>query len=166
MGLSGKDRHELRRKLRRLESSGEYRWYCRSEMAEVEEDLGDFFSLLRESREDKKNFLTPQRERFFRSVATQMAAMGQVKLCFLELGGQRAAAALCFDYGQSRMLYNSGFDPAYGYYSVGLLVKALCLKDAIECGHQYFDFLRGDEAYKYDLGGKDRVLYRMVVKRG
>jgi CelD/BcsL family acetyltransferase involved in cellulose biosynthesis len=29
----------------------------------------------------------------------------------------------------------------------------------------YFDFLRGDERYKYDLGAQDVVLYNMVVSR-
>jgi CelD/BcsL family acetyltransferase involved in cellulose biosynthesis len=41
----------------------------------------------------------------------------------------------------------------------------LCIRDAVEAGLPFFDFLRGDEPYKYDLGGKDYPLYRMVVKR-
>ena len=164
-GLSRKDRHELRRKLRRLTSAGEYRWYCCSESAEVAAKVDDFLSLVRLSREDKDRFLTPQRERFFRTVIAATAAMGVVKLFFMELGGQPVASALCFDHGSCRMLYNSGFNPEYSYYSVGLLLKALCVKDAIEEGREYFDFLRGNEAYKYDLGGQDRALYRMVVKR-
>ena len=164
-GLSKKDRHELRRKLRRLEGAGDYHWYCRSEPGEVESSLDSFFALLRLSREDKDRFMTLQRERFFRKVIGAMAQLGAVRLFFMELEGRQVASALCFDYGPSRMLYNSGFNPEYGYYSVGLLLKALCIKDAIEGGLPYFDFLRGDEPYKYDLGGKDQVLYRMVVKR-
>ena len=78
---------------------------------------------------------------------------------------KRVAAAMCFDYGGARLLYNSGYDPSYGYYSVGLLLKALCLKDAIEQGKAYFDFLRGPEPYKYDLGAKNTALYQMVVTR-
>jgi len=164
-GLSKKDRHELRRKLRRLEGAGDYRWYCRSEPRDVESSLDSFFALVRLSREDKDRFMTLQRERFFRNVIGAMAQLGAVRLFFMELEGRQVASALCFDYGHSRMLYNSGFNPEYGYYSVGLLLKALCIKDAIEEGLPYFDFLRGDEPYKYDLGGKDQVLYRMVVKR-
>jgi CelD/BcsL family acetyltransferase involved in cellulose biosynthesis len=49
--------------------------------------------------------------------------------------------------------------------SVGLLNKALCIKQAIEEGRNAFDFLRGPERYKYDLGGTDRLLYRIAVRR-
>lgn len=164
-GLSKKDRHELRRKLRRLEGAGDYRWYCCETAGEVEQKLDHFLELVRLSREDKDRFMTPKRESFFRSAIGAMAQMGTVRLFFMELEGQNVASALCFDYGGSRMLYNSGFNPEYSYYSVGLLLKALCIRDAVEAGLPFFDFLRGDEPYKYDLGGKDYPLYRMVVKR-
>ena len=75
------------------------------------------------------------------------------------------ATSLCFDYGSSRLLYNSGYNPEFSYYSVGLLLNALCLREAIEQGIGYFDFLRGPEAYKQHLGGQQRNLYQMVVKR-
>jgi hypothetical protein len=48
---------------------------------------------------------------------------------------------------------------------VGLGSKALCLREAIDCGYQRMDFLRGDEPYKYDLGGQDRPIYRMTARR-
>ena len=165
-GLSKKDRHELRRKFRRLCSADEgFRYYKLSDPVEVDGNLEDFFSLMRTSREVKHHFLTRPREQFFRNIAREMAGIGIFKLFFLELRGQRVAAAMCFDYGPARLLYNSGFNPAYGYYSVGLLLKALCVKDAIEDGKDYFDFLRGSEPYKYDLGGSNRTLYQMVVRR-
>ena len=164
--LCKKDRHELRRKLRRLSSAEEeYHILKVSDSVEVERNLEDFFSLMRNSRETKHRFLNSARERFFRNIAIEMARMGVFKLFLLELNGERVAAAMCFDYGPARLLYNSGFNPAYGYYSVGLILKALCLKDAIDEGKTYFDFLRGAEPYKYDLGGKDRTIYQMVVKR-
>ena len=164
--LSKKDRHELRRKLRRLNSSGEeFRHYKLTDPLEVESNLEHFFSLMRNSGEAKRLFLTQPREQFFRSMAKDMASIGVLKLFFLELKGERVATAMCFDYGNSRLLYNSGFNPDYGYYSVGLLLKVLCLKDAIEEGKEYFDFLRGSEPYKYDLGGRNRIVYQMVVRR-
>ena len=164
-GLSKKDRHELRRKMRRLHSTEEVHYLELSDPVEVETSLGEFFSLMKDSRQAKHRFLTPSREQFFRNIARELTAIGILKLFFLEMKGQRVAAAMCFDYGPSRLLYNSGFSPSFGYYSVGLLLKAHCLKDAIEGGKAYFDFLRGSEPYKYDLGGKNRTLYHMVVRR-
>ena len=163
--LSKKDRHELRRKLRRLESSTNWRWYCVSEPEEVAGRLGDFITLMRLSRQDKDEYMTPERERFFYGISERMAQLGFLRLYFMEIDGQTVATSLCFDYASSRLLYNSGYDPDYSYYSVGLLLNALCLREAIGQGIGYFDFLRGPEAYKHHLGGQQRNLYYMVLKQ-
>lgn len=164
-GLSKKDRHELRRKLRRLEVAGRTAYSTCAEPSAISACLDDFLSLMRESREAKSLFLTSSRETFFRTMAQEMADAGLLKLHFLELEGARVAGALAFDYRGRRLLYNSGFNPRYRSLSVGLLLKALCLKDAIEQGLQYFDFMRGTEPYKYDLGARDRLIYRLTITR-
>ena len=162
-GLTKKYRHELRRKLRRLGSAEGVKWYALTSPEDVKKGMDDFLSLLAMSRQDKRQFLTPEREGFFRSVGAELSEMGLLSLFFLEVQGVRVASALTFDYGSSRMLYNSGYNPEYGYYSVGLLLKALSLRSAIEEGKSYYDFLRGDEPYKYQLGGVDKPVYSMVI---
>ena len=164
-GLSKKDRHELRRKFRRLESTPDWSWYSLSGQDQVAERLGDFIELMRLSKADKDEWMTPERERFFHQITQRMAQDGRLRLFFLEMEGQTVATSLCFDYDSSRLLYNSGYNPEYSYYSVGLLLDALCLREAIEQNMDYFDFLRGDEPYKAHLGGQQHILYQMVVKR-
>ena len=164
-GLSKKDRHELRRKFRRLESTPDWGWYSLSGQDQVAERLGDFIELMRLSKADKDEWMTPERERFFHQITQRMAQDGRLRLFFLEMEGQTVATSLCFDYDSSRLLYNSGYNPDYSYYSVGLLLDALCLREAIEQNMDYFDFLRGDEPYKAHLGGQQHILYQMVVKR-
>jgi CelD/BcsL family acetyltransferase involved in cellulose biosynthesis len=164
-GLSKKDRHELRRKFRRLESVEGWRWYGLYDAGQVTAKLDDFLELMRLSDSEKLEYMTPQRERFFRRITRLTAELGIIKLFFMEIDQRPVAASLCFDYGPSRLLYNSGYNPEFSYYSVGLLLNALCLRDAIEQGKSYFDFLRGPEPYKYHLGGKNHILYQMVVKR-
>jgi len=163
--LHKKDRHELRRKLRRMDAQTDWKWYSISEPVRVGERLGEFIALMRKSRADKDEFMTPERELFFHNITQRMAELGQLQLYFLDMEGSTVATSLCFDYGGSRLLYNSGYDPEFAYYSVGLLLNAMCLKDAIERGLTYFDFLRGPEPYKAHLGGQQRTLYQMVVKR-
>ena len=163
--LSKKDRHELRRKLRRLESQTDWRWYCLTSPDDVEANFDGFLALMRMSRADKEEYMTPERERFFRTLARRMAELDLIRLFFMEIDGARAAASLCFDYDRTRLLYNSGYDPGLSYYSVGLLLHAMCVRDAIENSLGYFDFLRGPEPYKAHLGGIQKSLYRMVVKR-
>lgn len=164
-GLSKKNRHELRRKLRRLEGTANWRRYCVKEAAAVAGRLTDFLSLMRQSDPEKAAYMTAEREAFFRRIAARTAELDLLRLYFLEMEGQDVAASLCFDYNGVRYLYNSGYNPEFSYYSVGLLLNALCLREAIEEGQTYFDFLRGPESYKYHLGGQDRRIYRMVVRK-
>ena len=163
--LSKKDRHELRRKFRRLDGLDEWRWYVVDTEDEVVGRLDDFLRLMRMSDPEKSEFMTPKREKFFREMARRTAQLGLIKLFFMEVNGNLAASSICFDYGSTRLLYNSGHDPELRYYSVGLLMNALCLRDAIEQGKAYFDFLRGSEPYKYHLGGRNHTLYQMVVTK-
>ena len=164
-GLSKKNRHELRRKLRRLEGVEGWRWYCVQEPEAVATRLDDFLDLMRQSDPEKAAYMTPEREAFFRRIARRTAELDMLRLFFLEMDGQDVATSLCFDYNGTRFLYNSGYNPDYGYYSVGLLLNALCLREAIDQGKTYFDFLRGPEPYKYHLGGLNRTIYRMVVSK-
>ena len=163
--LSKKNRHELRRKLRRLEGVEGWRWYCVGEPEAVAVRLDDFLVLMRQSDPEKAAYMTEEREAFFRRIAQRTAELDILRLFFLEMDGQDVATSLCFDYNGTRYLYNSGYNPDYGFYSVGLLLNALCLREAIEQGKTYFDFLRGPEPYKYHLGGLNRTIYRMVVSK-
>lgn len=164
-GLSKKNRHELRRKLRRLEGTENWRWYFVKDAAAVDARLTDFLALMRQSDPEKAAYMTAEREAFFRRIAARTAELDLLRLYFLEMDGQDVAASLCFDYNGVRYLYNSGYNPDFSYYSVGLLLNALCLREAIEQGQSYFDFLRGPESYKYHLGGQNRSIYRMVARK-
>ena len=164
--LNKKDRHELRRKLRRIYDGG-----ARVEL-EVYEDqqsvvaaMDVFFDLHVGSRQDKTEFMTPEMASFFRRMASVMSGLGLIRLFMLHLDGRPVAAVLCFDAGNHLYMYNSGYDPEFSSLSVGLVSKVLCLRWAIENGKAGLDFLRGDEPYKYDLGAKDQQIYRLVVRR-
>ncbi len=163
--LNKKDRHELRRKLRRLSRAGETELEVLVSPAEVAGALDDFVRMHAASRAEKAAFMTGQMERFFRRMVVALAEEGLVEMIFLRLGGIRVAAVLCFRPGNEVLLYNSGYDPAYAGLSVGLLSKALALKRAIDQGLKKFDFLRGAERYKYHLGARDVAVHRCVIRR-
>ena len=163
--LRKKDRHELRRKLRKLFAAGEVKHYDAANPETIADDVAGFLDLLRKSREDKAAFLTPSREAFFHNLAESMVNAGHLKLFFLELDGIRVASSMCFDYQGAYYLYNSGYDPSFGSLSVGLIMKALAVQDAIERGRTMFHFLRGAEPYKYDLGAEDYRLCKLVITR-
>lgn len=156
--LSGKQRHELNRKLRRLNEEGDLNH--RTGIDANQHDVDIFLRLFRDSRQDKAAFLTPQMESFLRSIARAMAEQKLLRLNILELDKKPVAATMCFDYKDTVYLYNSGYEPDYGWLSVGVISKALCIKDSIERHKKRFDFLKGAEAYKYHLGGQELPLYK------
>lgn len=163
-GLTRKDRHEMRRKMRRLSQEG-YRFSMVEGGEGLHRDMEDFFSLFARGRDEKRGFMTDQMRGFFRDMASATAEEGYLRLAFLEVAGERVAAALCFDCRDHLHLYNSGYDPAHSALSVGLLCKALCIREGILQGKRRFDFLRGAESYKYHMGGEDVPLYRCLVSR-
>lgn len=164
-GLTKKARHEIRRKLRRLNRADNPRQYVCASADTLKDSMQDFFRLMRGSSLAKTEFLTPEREAFFVDVGLELASRDQFKVHVLEINGQPVASCLVIDYGDSSLLYNSGYDPNYSELSVGLLNKALSVKDAIEAGKQFFNFLNGAERYKYELGGKDNPVYTVLIQR-
>jgi CelD/BcsL family acetyltransferase involved in cellulose biosynthesis len=161
--LTPKQRRETGRRFRRLEEEGDIN-YRVVESAEPEV-LDNFFKLMRASREDKAAFMTARMESFFRSLAETMAEAKLLRFGILEISGKPVAAVMCFDYNDKVYLYNSGYDPEYGYLSVGLLSKLLSIKDSIERGRKCYDFLKGPEEYKYRLGGKEIPIFSCRIEQ-
>ena len=162
-GLSGKHRHEIRRKFRRLHEAGSVAYRVEENGAGIKEALPVFLHLFKISRSDKAGFMTTRMERFFNSLVEGLVPENILKLYFLELEGRPAAAALCFEFGPTMYLYNNGYDPQYRSLSVGLLNKAHSLRDSIARGKRQYDLLSGGEAYKYRLGGTPMQLYRYRI---
>ena|SRR5438105_11909593 len=65
-----------------------------------------------------------------------------------------------FEALKSVQLYLSGFDPALARFSLGTLLVGHAIEEAVREGAEEFDFLRGQEDYKYRWGAKDRLVYR------
>lgn len=164
--LNKKDRHELRRKIRRLfESGGGVHHDVLSEQSDVVAAMETFLDLHTRSRQDKTDFMTDEMTSFFLRMASALSAAGLIRLFMLNINNRPAASVLCFDAGSHLYLYNSGYDPEFSALSVGLVSKALCLRWAIENGKTGIDFLRGNEPYKYDLGARDQEIYRLRIRR-
>lgn len=159
--LGWKERHELKRKIRRLEKAGSFQ-ICGP--SDFKDGLDKFFLLAKISSLEKKDFFKPAMEDFFRDLVRYFAPSKMIDLCFLDFKGVKIAATLSLIENDEVLLYNSGFDPEFAHLAPGLILKAFLVKRAIEEGKKRFDFLRGDERYKYDLGGKDQNLYHLRIK--
>jgi len=162
--LGKKDRHELRRKMRRAEEAKVGYSITRGEES-LDEDMDAFIELLIKSRPDKAEFMDENMRAFFHAVGHAAQRAGWLQLAFAQVKGVKAAAYMNFDYGNRVMLYNSGFDmEQFGHLSLGNTLAGWTIQHAIEQGRSAFDFLRGDEEYKYRLGGVDTHIYRLSIQ--
>ena len=161
--LNTKQRHEVRRKLRRLSEAGDVRYSLLKDRNELENSFEHFMQLFSLAREDKASFMTSEMASFFYSLAAATTDIGILRIGMLEFKGQPVAAVMCFDYNNRLYLYNSGFNPEYESLSVGLNSKVLCIKESIGEAKSRFEFLKGNEVYKQRLGGKEIPLYRCEI---
>ena len=80
--------------------------------------------------------------------------LGWLRLDLLEIGGTAVAATFGFQLDRSFYLYNSAYEPDFRRLSPGLVLVSELVKRAIDEGRERFDFLRGPERYKYQLGAE------------
>lgn len=164
--LSRKQRHEVRRKLRRLEEAGDVNYRCVQVVNELEDNLNAFFRLFSYSNKEKACFMTVHKESFFKSIAKSMAEIGLLHFGIVELNQIIVAMIMLFNYADTVYLYNSAYDPEFDSLSVGILSKVLCLRQSIESGRKKWDFLQGGETYKYRIGGEEIPLYQCRIRLG
>ncbi|MEZ4870452.1 MAG: GNAT family N-acetyltransferase [Caldilineaceae bacterium] len=161
-----KQRHEIRRKQRRAEREANVGFYLVGKEHSLEAEVDDFVALQRASRVDKAEFMTNEMRRFFGGVARRMLDAGYLRLCFLTLNGEKAAVLYAFEYERKFLLYNSGYDPdAYSQLSPGWVLLAYSIQYAIAAGCRVFDFMQGDEEYKYRFGSHDYKVMRVIVSK-
>ncbi len=164
-GLEGKQRHEIRRKMRKAGEEALVTWY-RVTPPLVEEEMEHFFRLHALSDPAKAAFMTPAMRVFFQELALLASERGWLDLSFLLVNGERAAASLAFRFRSEVWLYNSGFDPAIGEaLSPGWALLCYGIESAIAEGYTRYDFLQGDEEYKFRFGARSEPVYQMVIER-
>jgi CelD/BcsL family acetyltransferase involved in cellulose biosynthesis len=162
-------RHEIRRKWRRLEAAGDVRFA----IADPTPETVERFVELHQARWGARG-LFPDTEggarsrRFLHRLAELEAgdpAGAQLQFGRLEVGGRTIFASAGFDDGRTTYFYNMGIDPTARELSPGVNGTAAYLRDRLKAGRERFDFLRGDEPYKYEWGAHDHPIYRILVTR-
>jgi CelD/BcsL family acetyltransferase involved in cellulose biosynthesis len=164
--LSKKERHEIRRKIRKAHREAQITWYIVQDPARLPGEVEEFIELHRKSAEEKEAFMAPRVQGFFRAIARVLHRRGWLQLAFIEVNGEKAATVLCFDYGDAILVYNSGYDPQrYADLSPGMVLLSHCLEHAIQQGRKRFDFLRGEEEYKFRFGAQETKVHRLLIEK-
>jgi CelD/BcsL family acetyltransferase involved in cellulose biosynthesis len=164
-GIDKKQRHEIRRKMRRAQEANQgVRWYIVQDESALDSEMEDFFTLMAQDAE-KASFLTQPMRTQMRLAAHAALRSGWLQLAFLEAGGRKAAGYLNFDYANHLWIYNSGLSFDFAELSPGWVLLGHLLQWANEQQRAAFDFMRGNEDYKYRFGAVDRFVMRARIAR-
>jgi CelD/BcsL family acetyltransferase involved in cellulose biosynthesis len=174
--LGKKERHEVRRKVRRAESKGDVELV---ESTDPHADLDEFVDLHQRKWGDRglfpdtvggaqgRTFVRRLFETFGAATSGPDAVADHptVHLGFLTVAGRRIAAEIHFETAGSLLYYNAGVDPDAKALSPGVVQLERLVRRAIERGKCRVDLLRGDEPYKYEWGAVDEPVQRILVRR-
>jgi CelD/BcsL family acetyltransferase involved in cellulose biosynthesis len=150
--LGRKYRHELKRKIRRFQE--QYPTVEFTADPAIGLTVERIFELM-EFNPDKKKFLDRHNREFFQAILKLSYAK-----TFRLVDRKKTIAFKIYFPGQNQfLLYNSGYDPSYE--GAGFMLTAQAIFYAIEKGTNYFNFLQGNERYKYDFGAKDFPVMRV-----
>ena len=159
--IGKKERHEVRRKRRRYERM------VGPVVPETQRGTGrgfeEFVRLHRLSQGEKGTFLTDDRVELF----ARLAQLDGWRFDLIVTEDDVAAAVVMgYSDDSGYYLYNSAYDPVYGDASPGVVLLGVMIERAIGEGMARFDFLKGDETYKFRLGAVERPLVELVGSEG
>lgn len=155
--LTKKNRHELRRKKRKYDNE-----IISFELGESkEQDIFDIFiSQHRESKGEKGKFMTDIVEEYFRNLLN----LEGWKIYYTDTDKGVLSTAFCYENKSGCYLYNSSRNNEFNSINPGIVLNDLIIQQLIEKGMTFFDFLKGTERYKYDLGGNSVQLYDLAIE--
>ncbi len=164
--LGKKERHEIRRKVRRAEAAGAGRLERRPTPLG---DLDEFIDLHQKRWGDDGLFPATQggaaSRRFFAGLFEDCAPTGIVGSRFLTVGGRRIAAGQVRR-RRRRLLLQRRRRPGRARALAGRRDGRLLPPDGPSSrAGPALDFLRGDEPYKYEWGAVDEPIQRLLVQR-
>ena len=158
--IDKKQRHEIRRKMRRAaESEKNVRFTIVNGTEDIDAEINAFFDLMAQEP-SKAEFLHPAMREQMTATIQNAHSQGYLWLAFLEIGGTKTAASLNFDYKNKLWGYNSGVSSEHRELSPGWVLLAHTIQWCCENGRYEFDFMRGDEEYKYRFGGVNKYVMR------
>jgi CelD/BcsL family acetyltransferase involved in cellulose biosynthesis len=161
--IDKKQRHEIRRKMRRAaESDKNVRFHIVDGTEDINGEINAFFDLMVHDP-GKAEFLHPAMREQMTVTIQNAHTQGYLWLAFLEIDGAKTAASLNFDYKNKLWGYNSGVSREHMELSPGWVLLSHTIQWCCENGRYEFDFMRGDEEYKYRFGGVNKYVMRVKM---
>ncbi len=156
----------LKRKKKKMEKDLDVSFNRVKDEKELDGCFRDFVGLNRQRSRDKLQigiFRQSSIEDMVRALAIALLKAGLLRFYFLHVQGKPAASLFNFAFDGKIYYYQSGFDLSYRKYSVGHLCHLFAIEEAWNEDCSEYDFLAGDETYKWQWTEKFRTLYRIRV---
>ena len=162
-------RHVLHRKLRSLQKAHtvEFRDCTGDNLENMLSRFIDLHERRWQASHVRGVFSDPKMEGFYRDIATQFVKKGWLNFSCLVVDDEVASAEYAFIYNRKFYCATSARDMRLSKYSVGHMHQMFLIQYAIEKGLREFDFLRGDEPYKFHWTESSRRYINFVIgKKG
>jgi CelD/BcsL family acetyltransferase involved in cellulose biosynthesis len=168
-GLSRNMRKNLRKRMQKLQGQYKVEFKTQRDFGSTGEAMEIFFELHKRRWESKgmsgsfaSNYLCD----FHLDLARIFDEKNWLALYFLTVNNEPAAAVYSFDYNLKKYGYLTGFDPDFGQYGVGNILKLYVIEECIRRGFKEYDLTRGIEDYKMDwaTGVRKNFVVRMANK--
>jgi CelD/BcsL family acetyltransferase involved in cellulose biosynthesis len=162
-GFSRKHRYNLKRARQQLEEKHRVRFamFTGGAVDSIEENLEALFELHHSRKRDMRitsTFAGVTMKGFHKDLAVRFGRNGWLRMGSLKTEDNSIAVAYGFCYRDRFSYYQTGFDPDWERYGVGTTLLVQLIEYGYKEGWSEFDFLRGDEDYKYQWTDQEREL--------
>lgn len=150
--LGSSHRYNFRRRLRQLRKNFDLQFDTVNSAADAGQALEELIVLHLQRWNDRGGstaFHTTSLKNFHRELILRALGAGILRMYVLRLDGDFAGILYGFLHQRRFYYYQAAFDPRYDKFSVGLVTLGLGIEQSIEEGAAEFDFLHGDESYKF-----------------
>jgi len=154
--LTKKNRHELNRKKRKFLDQIDSFELSESKEKEI---FNIFVSQHKNSKGEKGKFMTKDIEAYFEN----LLKLDGWKIYYLQTNKGVVSTAFCYENKKGCYLYNSSRDNRFNLLNPGIVLNDLIIQHLIDNKKSFFDFLKGTERYKFDLGGETVQLYDLSI---
>ena len=165
-GLSKNMRYNLRRRTRKMQNEFQAEFQIVNSYDKVEQAIDEIFLLHQlwfTSRKKDDSFLPDLRKDFHKKIGQSLFNQDILRIFQLKVNDKIIAVLYCYEYANQLFFYQSGADPDWSKYSIGMVLLGYVIQYAHTKRLSRFDFLRGGEDYKFNWTNQSQLMGAVYI---
>jgi len=155
--LSKGKREQTRRQRRKVDKQfgDSFKWDIVTDSSELSATIDTLVAYHQSAWTEKGErgaFYSEEKIKFYKAAARALLSSGRLRLYRIFIEDRVVGVSYNLEFGGRQMYYSSGIDDSDATLSLGHLLHAVMIEDAINRGISWYDFLWGDERYKFRWG--------------